>query len=88
MKRVIDNPFSESLNPEPGDRTYSVGYVCFNLQILPGQLAVLMEAAGVTFARMADGVPMLDGHSFIAVAEKAEAVRGEIKGKLQSTASN
>lgn len=80
--------FDPKLKPEMAASFYSFGYACQSLQIAPGQLGVLMEAAGVKFAQVIDGVPMLDGHGFLAVVDKLKEVADEIKAVEASAATN
>jgi hypothetical protein len=77
-------------NLMPGDDQCfaSVGYVCGFLQITPGQLGVLMDAAGVRFAKAVDGVPYLDGAGFEAVTAKGREVVDEIKSAATSHQRN
>jgi hypothetical protein len=77
-----------SWKPEPEHRYYGPGFVCAHLQIVPAQLLTLVEAAGVKFSLAIDGVPMLDGHGFLAVADKCEEVRAEIQSVVASAAKN
>jgi hypothetical protein len=74
--------------PPKEHRFYGPAAVCGTLSITPGQLAVLMEAAGVRFARIIDHVPYVDGNGFDAIAAKCRDVRKEIHDVLESAEHN
>lgn len=74
--------------PEPEHRFYGPGFVCGHLQITPDQLAVVMENTGTRFKKIIDGVPFLDGHGFLAVADKCNEVRGEIENAAAAIPNN
>lgn len=63
----------------PVDRQFfGPGYSCQLLQVTPGQLKVLMEAAGVEFVATLDAVPLIDGVGMQALVNKANELRAEI----------
>jgi hypothetical protein len=81
----------EGYLPDPADRLYGPGYVCSHLQILPGQLRLLMGDANVKFSKVIDGVPFLDGHGFTAIAERVLAARAALadaQRKVSAAPSN
>lgn len=67
---------------------YSVGATCQKLGINPAQLAILLEAAEVRFAKLIDGVPYLDGDGYLAVNQKAAEVIAEANATLEAAGNN
>lgn len=76
----------------PTDRQlYSVGYTCQLLQVVPGQLRVLMEDTGVLPFWMIDSVAFFDGDGVQVLVNKANQLRKEIAeaaDKLNSAPQN
>lgn len=80
--------YPENFLPPAERQFFGPGSVCGLLQITPGQLRVLMEDTGTTFAACLDGVPMLDANGLQRVVDKAAEIRAEIAGKIQATPNN
>lgn len=78
----------DGLTPNASQQFVSMGYLCGLLQILPGQLKVLMEAADVRFAQIVDGVGYLTVTDATTVAEKCREVRAEIESAVTSHERN
>lgn len=57
---------------------YSLGACCQLLQVVPGQLYVLMRDVGVTFGQIVDDVPYLRGNDLLTVARRCGELRDEI----------
>lgn len=77
--------------PSPDRQLFSVGYCCQLLQVLPGQLKVLMDDTGVSPFWMLDGVAFFDGDGVQVLVNKANQLRKEIAEaaeKLDSAESN
>lgn len=64
--------------PPVDKQFFGPGYSCQLLQVTPGQLRVLMEAAGVAFVASIDGTPLIDGAGMQALVDKANELRAEI----------
>ncbi len=77
-------------NLEPTAKQYiSVGQLCQFLQVLPGQLEVLMQAASIEQFDMAlDGVCYLTADNAELVFEECRKVREEIESVSESTKWN
>ncbi len=76
------NNFSgfDHLAPARDRQLVSVGYLCGLLQILPGQLRVLMEDCEVKFAEVRDGV----GYVLVADAETLAAKNNELREEIRA----
>jgi hypothetical protein len=73
----------------PRDKQFvSMWHVCQLLQILPGQLRVLMDDCRVKFAQVVDGVGYLLVADAEAIARKCGDVRKEIHDVLESAENN
>jgi hypothetical protein len=72
-------PNASDYLPDPSKQFFGPGTVCSKLSISIGQLRTLMDAAGVRFAASLDGVGLLDGDGFDAVAAECRRVREEIE---------
>lgn len=61
--------------PQPlaAEQTFSVGYACQFLRILPADLFAVMQAQGVQFVRSVDGVGYLTGEDLQTVASALQA---------------
>lgn len=81
-------PDLDHLAPDQEWRYVSTGFLCQLLQIVPGQLATLMEAAEVRFALVLDGVGYLMVRDAEAVAAKVRDIRNEIAEVSESAESN
>jgi hypothetical protein len=78
----------DHLAPERSEQFLSMGFVCQHLQILPGQLRVLMEDTGVKFSQVVDGIGYLSIADAEAVAAKCVEVRKEIHDVVTSHERN
>lgn len=76
----------------PTDRQlYSLGYTCQLLQVVPGQLGVLMDATGVRPFWTIDSVAYFDGDGVQVLVNKANQLRKELAdaaAKLDASESN
>jgi hypothetical protein len=78
----------DHLAPEPDRQFVSVGFIGQLLQILPGQLRVLMEESDIKFALVLDGVGYLSVADAATVAAKCRDVRQEIHDSLSAAKRN
>lgn len=78
----------DHLAPEPEKQFVSLGYLCGLLQVLPGQLKVLMEDCKINFSMVLDGVGYLTVADAERVADKCREVRDEIDSALTSHERN
>jgi len=78
MKGTPMNFDLDHLAPHRDRQFVSIGYVCGLLQIMPAQLATLMEDCDIHFAQVVDGCGFLLVEDAERVAEKARDVYREI----------
>lgn len=65
----MKTPSFEDYAPDRSQQFVGTGTLCQHLQVLPGQLRVLMDSTGVKFAMILDGV----GYVRVADAERLAA---------------
>lgn len=65
--------------PAKDKQLFSIGYTCQLLQVVPGQLGVLVESTGVLPAWTIDGTAYFDGDGVKVLVNKANQLRKEIQ---------
>lgn len=81
---------ASQLPPLP-NQIYSIGYCCQLLQVVPGQLALLMEETGVLPSHTIDNVAYFDGDGVQVLVNKVNQIRKEISeamDKLENSPNN
>lgn len=73
----------DQFQPDREDQFLSTGYFCGMFQILPGQLAVLMEDSCIKFSQVIDGVGYLNVPDALIIGRRCNEVRGEISEAIQ-----
>lgn len=81
-------PDFDDFAPNRDQQFVSMGYICQLLQILPGQLKVLMQDCEIKFSQVLDGVGYLSIADAESVAEKCCEVRKEISDVAESYKTN
>jgi len=77
-----------AFRPEPQDCWYSVGYSCEALQVVPGQLAVMMEECDVAFRRQVDGVGQIRGDDFLKLLDLRSQIHEEFSEAAEKIAAH
>jgi hypothetical protein len=81
-------PTFDDFAPPPESQLIGVGSLCGLLQVMPPQLRTLMEATGVRFSLILDGVGFLTLADAARLAEHCHDVRQEIADKAAAAPQN
>jgi hypothetical protein len=81
-------PDFDDFAPDRDKQFCSMGFVCQLLQILPGQLRVLMEDCEIKFSQVVDGIGFLSVADTETVAKKCRDIRKEICETIEATPNN
>lgn len=87
-KQKTPNEFFKKFTPPKAAHFVSLGHACQLLEIVPNQLDVLMEASGVRFDEMRDGILYMTGTTWQRVVDQYNAIVAEVESVQASVANN